>query len=155
MAFTKSLGGDRWRIHHGSVVPKKFSASYTAPAPAVGHLVKIDSVAAGGAGVNDGVLQCAAGDPPYGMVLSVNSGNNTLSVLRFAKIQSVVLEYQTAPAIGDKIACHGSAGTVAVDGVLRDRIISDNTDGVGTVVALNEPVTNLCVVEFPAEAQGT
>jgi hypothetical protein len=143
MAFTKSRAGDRWSINMvGTVVPKAFSGSYTGPTPAVGHLVKRDTA------INDGVLQCGSGDEPYGMVLSVNSGNGTLSVLRFARIQSIVLEYASAPNRGDSIAANGSAGVIPIDGVLRDQIIADNSDGVGVVVALDEPVTGVCVVEF-------
>ncbi len=68
MAFSKSLSGDRWSLTHiGTVVPKTFSASYTAPTPAVGHLVKRDPA------INDGVLRCASTEEPYGMVLSINS----------------------------------------------------------------------------------
>ncbi len=149
MAFQAKRSGDRFRIHDGSVVPKGYSASYTAPAPTVGHLVKVDTA------TNDGVLRCAGGDPPYGMGYSINSGNGTISTLRFARIHSIVLEYQTAPALGDKIAAHGSSGTIPIDGVLRDRIITDNVDGVGTVTALDSPLTGLCIVEFPAEQIGT
>jgi len=149
MAFQAKRGGDRFRIHDGSVVPKGYSASYTAPAPAVGHLVKVDTA------TNDGVLRCGNGDPIYGLAYSTNSGNGTISALRFARIQSIVLEYETAPALGDKIVAHGSSGTIPIDGVLRDRIITDNVDGTGTVTALNSPLTGLVIVEFPAEQIGT
>jgi len=143
MAFSKSLSGDRWSLTHiGTVVPKTFSASYTAPTPAVGHLVKRDPA------INDGVLRCASTDEPYGMVLSVNSSNGTLSILRFARIQSAILEYASAPSRGDSIAANGTVGVIPIDGVLRDQIITDNSDGVGVVVALDSPVTGLCVVEF-------
>jgi len=60
------------------------------------------------------------------------------------------LEYNVAPARGDSITANGTAGVIPIDGVLRDQIITDNSDGVGIVVALDSPVTGLCIVEFPA-----
>lgn len=158
MAFSRSLSGDRFRIHHGSIVPKKPSASYVAAwnttntTPLVGDLVKLDSAA------NDQVLQCVAGDVPYGMVYSINSGtgaiaNWTLSVLRFVKTQSVIFEYNGAFAVLDNIVADGSLGTIKIDGVLRNRVKHDNTNGSGTVVAKDSPVTGLAVVEFPRDAR--
>jgi hypothetical protein len=158
MAFARTRSGDRLQIHFGSIVPKQYSASYVAAwaagaapggkaqvAPLVGDLVKLDTA------TDDGVLQCVASDVPYGMVYSINSGNGTLSVIKFAKVVSVELEYSTAFSRGNGIQANGSPGVIAIDGVFRDQVKPAGT--FGYAVALDKPRTGLVVVEFNANTQ--
>ncbi len=161
MAFKKALSGDRLGMDFSvpSVFPKAYGTNYIAAwaaalatpqtVPAVGDLVKQDTTA----GLNDGVRQCAAGDVIYGMVISVNSSNGTLSVIKIERCHSLILELGSgALALGDQVVADGSAGTIFVNGVLRNRIKRDNTNGNGLVVALI-PATGTvlqAIIEWPS-----
>src|SRR5260370_39343764 len=148
VGFKKALSGDRLGVAFAptSVHPKAYGTNYIAawaaaltPAqtvPLVGDLVKQDLTA----GLNDAVRQCAPGDVIYGMVMSVNSSNGTLSVAKVERLHSLVLELGSgALALGDQVVADGSLGTILVDGGLRNRIKRDNTNGNGPVVALIPP----------------
>jgi hypothetical protein len=164
MAWGAKRSGDRLSlaIGSGSVIPKNFGSSYIVAwasslaipqtVPLVGDLVKQDTTA----GLNDGVRMCAANDVPQGMVWSVNSGNGTLSILKLSAIRQINLENNGAISLGDNVVADGSLGTILFDGIIRNRVKRDNTNGVGVVVALY-PATGTVLsvtVEFPSGLRG-
>lgn len=154
MAITFARSGDRWGPNASSVVPKQFVASRwiggAAGVPAVGQLVKQDTTT----GFPDGVVQCVASDVPYGMVLSINSSDGILSVLKFIKTFSVVFEAASGvtAVLGHQIQANGSPtpGTIPIDGVLRDAVKDVASAGIGTIVAVptSGSAPYLIVVEF-------
>src|SRR5262245_28429601 len=115
MPFNTILAGDRFGIRAASNVPKKFATARYA-APLVGHLVKQDTTS----GFNDGLVQCVANDPPYGLVESINSSNGTLSVWKVVKTFSLVFEYAGTPTLGQQIQANGTTGTIKIGGFVRD-----------------------------------
>ena len=159
VGFGKFLANDRLGMDFAptSIRPKAFSASYVAAwaagappagknqvAPLVGDLVKVDTT------INNGVQQCVASDVPYGMIMSINSGNGILSVLKFTKADQVKLEYSATFVIGNGIQATGHAGLIAIDGVFRDQVKPAGT--FGYTVSLDQP-TGLIVVEFNGNVQ--
>lgn len=159
MAITFGKAGDRWGPNASSVVPKSYvAASYVAAwaagalptgklqtVPQVGDLVIQD------ASIDNGVKQCVASDVPYGEVLSVNSSNSTLSVLKFIKTFSVVMETANGVTVtrGHQIQANGSPGTIPVDGVLRDQVKDVASSGAGLIATANAGTTpGLITVEF-------
>lgn len=138
MAFNLPTAGDRF-IPELHVRPWKAVSGYTTPLE--GHLVKQDTSG------NRLINQCADGDVPLGMILRDN-GNGVYSVWEFRAGATVVLQYSSTFAVGDKIVSHAAAGTIAVQGKLRDQIKHDNTNGIGTVTAKDSPATGLCEVAF-------
>lgn len=162
MAFTRARSGDRLGVQFvPSSVPKAFGSNYIAAwaaalatpqtVPQVGDLVKPDTTAL----LNDGVRQCVANEVPYGIVISLNSSNQTLSVIKFSKATSLIFEYTgAAPVLGNSIQADASAGTIAISGVLRQRVhvggapFANPPTGIGLVVAIDSPRTGLLVVEF-------
>src|SRR5437588_5829911 len=119
MAISFSRSGDRFALRAGSSIPKTYATARYAT-PKEGHLVKQDTTS----GFNDGVVQCVASDVPYGRVLSVNSGDGTLTVLKFQKVVAEVMETATGvtAVLGHQVQANGSAGTIPIDGVLRDQV---------------------------------
>ncbi len=147
MAIRFNVSGDRFALRAGSTIPKAFATARYAT-PAVGHLVIQDTTT----GFNDGVVQCVASDIPYGRVLSVNSSNGTLTVLKFQKVFAEVMETATGvtAVLGHQVQANGSPGTIPVDGVLRDQVKDVSSGGVGKIVEITAgtaPV--LIVVEMP------
>lgn len=140
MALTKSTPGEDL-IRYDNVRAKKLGTGYTAPA--LGDLVTMSTTVA------DSVIRGAVDTNPYGMVISINSSNGTVSVVEFKDGVTVVLEYTgTAPALGEKIECVGDRGTVITT---RDRVQVDDTNGIGAVIAVDasSPAgTGTCVVRF-------
>jgi hypothetical protein len=125
MSLSKSTVGDDY-IRQDNIRAKKPKSGYTA---AVGDLVVQDATVA------DGVDRGASDENPYGIVLSINSGNGTLSVAELKDGTTLMLEYtSTAPAIGQKIECNGDRGTILSS---RDRVRLDNTNGIGWVVGVD------------------
>ncbi len=151
MSISFGVSGDRWGMRTESVVPKKFVASRwvggSAGVPAVGQLVKQDTTAS----FNDGVVQCVDDDVPYGMVLSVNSTDGTLSVLKLVKTFSVVLEHEsaTSPTLGHQIVAAGTPGTINVGGIIRDQVQDIASGGIGLIVQITAgALPQLITVEF-------
>jgi hypothetical protein len=149
MAFSETVGGERYNLQNGPVKPKKASAAYLASAtpPAKFHLVKLSTTA------NDTVDQCASTDVPDGYVFSVTGGVGTISVLQFLKGQQILFEYDpdTAPALGDHVVADGTPGTILIGGFLRDRVIKDVAvppTGPGVVVQKDVYATNTVLVEM-------
>lgn len=140
MSISKSTLGDDF-IREYNIRAKKPKSGYTA---AVGDLVVLDF------SIADGVDRGAADENPYGIVLSINSSNGTLSIAEFTAGVTIVLEYtSTAPTLGQKTECNGDRGTVYPS---RDRIRVDNTNGNGAVVGVDttSPAgTSTCVVRYP------
>ncbi len=125
MAFNLRRSGDRFLKAQGiSAVPKGYGANYLAAwavtalqtVPAVGDLVKQDTSG------DDLVQQCVASDVPYGIVDSVNSGNGTLTVVKFNKTFSLILESNNSPTRGHSVQANGTVGTIKIDGVLRNQV---------------------------------
>jgi hypothetical protein len=156
MAVVFKRSGDRFLKQQGiSGVPKTFSsnANYVAAwnttrtTPNVGDLVKIDTA------TDDGVLQCVASEVPYGIVDSVNSNNGTLTVIKFSKAFSLILEVPATSGVtrGHSIQANGSLGTLKIGGNLRDQVKDVAfAVGSGTIVAIYQAGTpGLIVVEFP------
>lgn len=144
MAVRFNLSGDRFGQRASSIVPKTYATARYAT-PAVGHLVKQDTTS----GFNDGVVQCGASDVPYGMVESVNSTNGTLSVIKLVKSFSLVMECANSATLGHQIQANGTAGTIPIDGVLRDQVKDVASSGVGTIVEIDTGSTPVLIrVEF-------
>jgi len=148
MAIRFAISGDRFASRAGSIIPKAFATARYA-APLKGHLVKQDTTAL----FNDGVVQCVANDPPYGMVESVNSGVNNqaipLSVIKLVKAFSMVFECVGSPALGQQIQANGTAGTIPIEGVLRDQVKGVASGGVGTIVEIDAGAAPVLIrVEF-------
>ena len=140
MAFQISTSGERLNMRSGNVKPKRPVSTYTTPVK--GHLVKVDTTG------NDLVARCADGDTPYGIVWSVNNSNGVLSVLELARCD---LAFETSGTVnrGDKIVSKAGTGTLTTGGFVRDTVKTDNTNGVGTVVATATPITGMVIVRFP------
>lgn len=125
MAFNSTTAGDRYILPEpGNVKPKKPKSGYTA---VVGDLVIQDTTVA------DGVDLIATDEPPYGIVESVNNANGTLSVAEFYPGCTIELPYSGAMALGDKI--EGPAVIAQGTTLLRTTVRTDNTNGVGVVIA--------------------
>jgi hypothetical protein len=147
MAFGEAVGGERYNLQTGNVVPKKASAAYLASLtpPAKFQLVKLSTTA------NDTVDQCVEGDAPYGYVFSVTGGVGMVGVLEF-RDNYLLFEYDPAddpPALGDHVVAAGSAGTFLIGGFLRDRVEKDlnsPTIGPGPIVAKDVYATNTVLV---------
>lgn len=140
MSLSKSTPGDDF-VREYNIRAKKPKSGYTA---AVGDLVVLDF------SVADGVDRGAADENAYGMVLSINSSNGTLSVAEFTGGVTVVLEWVTTqPGLSDKVECVGSRGTIYPS---RDRVRVDNSNGTGAVIAFDatSPAgTGTVVVRYP------
>src|SRR5258707_370059 len=140
MAIRFALSGDRFASRAASIVPKSYSVT-TYPAawastvqPAVGHLVIQDTTAL----LNDAVKRCVASDIPYGMVESVNSSNGTLTVIKFTRVFSMVLETATGvtAVLAHQIQANGTVGTIPIDGILRDQVKDVAAAGAGLIVSI-------------------
>ncbi len=140
MAFTTVTAGDRYiKPEGGNIVPKKPKVGYTAVA---GDLVILDVTVA------DGVDLITTDENPYGIVESINTANGILSVAEFYSGCLIELPYTGAVAKGDKIEFSSATqGTT----LARTQVKTDNTNGVGYVVAINAETphgTGHCVVRF-------
>lgn len=125
MSLTKSTAGDDY-IRSTNIHAYKLDAGYTAPA--TGDLVKLST------GTADAVARCASTDNPFGIVLSVNSSNGTVSVAELQDGVTLILEYtSSAPSLGGKVYCNGDRGTIITG---RDRVIG-NAGGTGVVLAVD------------------
>jgi hypothetical protein len=144
MAFLDFDSGDRFADAAETTLPKAFATARYA-APAVGHLCIQDTTAL----FNDGVVQAGASDIPRYLVRSVNSGNGTLSVIELPAIRQARFECTGSPALGNQIQAHGSAGTVAIGGNLRDRVKPVASGGTGTIVAIETGTPVFIRVEWP------
>jgi hypothetical protein len=121
MAFAESVGGERYNLRTGNVVPKKLSAAFLAavPAPSKWMLVKLSQTA------NDEVEHCVSGDVPYGFIFSLTGGINMASILEFRDNTLLVEWVGAAPTVGLTTAvANGDVGTVLIGGFLRDRMKS-------------------------------
>lgn len=132
MAFTLSTAGTRYNLQNGQCVPKKPAAAYTVYAR--GDLVKLDTSG------NDYVAHCADDDPPWGLVMSINSSNGTLSVFEL-KDCVIRFEYNAsdAPGLGDKIVRSSATPVIYIGGILGDPVELNAGTGVGIVVAKDDP----------------
>ena len=139
MAFTSITAGDRYlKPESGNVLPKKPKSGYTA---AVGDLVILD------VSVQDGVDLITTDENPYGIVESINASNGVLSVAEFYPGCTIELPYTGTVAQGDKVEFSNTHGTT----VDRTRVKTDNSNGVGVVVAVDAGSphgTGHCVVRF-------
>jgi hypothetical protein len=139
MSLTKSTAGDDF-LRDYNIKPYKLQAAYT---PAVGDLVKLSTTAA------DAVARCASTDLPFGIVISINSSNGTVSVAELDAGVTLILEYtSTAPTLGQKVYANGDRGTVFPG---RDRVLQ-NAGGNGVVVAVDSSSpagTGTVVARFP------
>jgi hypothetical protein len=140
MSLSKSTLGDDF-IRTYNIRAKKPKSGYTA---AVGDLVVLDF------SIADGVDRGAADENPYGIVLSINSSNGTLSVAELTAGCTITLEYtSTTPTLGQKIECTGDRGTIIPT---RDRVRVDNTNGVAAVIGFDSTSpagTGTLVARFP------
>jgi hypothetical protein len=141
MAFTTTVAGDRYILPEvGNVKPKRPKSGYTA---VVGDLVILDT------SIADGVDLIATDENPYGIVESINNSNGMLSVAEFVAGCSIELPYSGSVALGDKI--EGPASIAQGTTLLRTTVRTDNSNGVGTVVAKDADTphgTGHCVVRF-------
>jgi hypothetical protein len=138
MAFSEGVGGERYNLRTGNVVPKKVSAALKATIPLKWMLVKLTGSA------NDTIDQCAAGDTPYGIIFSVIGGLDIVSVLEF-RDNTLLLEYTGSLTAGTStVVADGSAGTILIGGFLRDRVKSGSS-GL-TVINKDIYATNVCLV---------
>jgi hypothetical protein len=138
MAFTTLVAGDRYLLGW-NVVPKVPKSGYTA---AVGDLVIIDS------SIANGVDVIAANENPYAIVESINNSNGVLSVAEFVSGTYIELPYTGSVALGDKIEFGSATHGTTLD---RTTIQTDNSNGVGTVVAVDASAphgTGHAVVRF-------
>jgi hypothetical protein len=106
MSLTKSTAGDDF-LRDYNIKPYKLQAAYT---PAVGDLVKLSTTAA------DAVARCASTDLPFGIVISINSSNGTVSVAELDAGVTLILEYtstRTATAARCSRAATGCSRTRA------------------------------------------
>ena len=140
MSLTKATGGDRL-ILLSNVMPRLPSATYTSAVPAFGDLVKNSST-------NNAVDHCANNDTPIGVVISTNWTNGILSIARFTANVQIWLDYTGSVALGDKVVSTGAKGAVRT---AYDSVKTDNTNGVGTIIAKDAGSpggTGTCVVQF-------
>ena len=140
MSLTKSTAGNRI-ILHDNVVPRLPSSTYTSAGPVVGDLLKNSST-------GNALDHCANNDPPTYYLVSTNSGNGVLSAARLSPGVQLVADYASTVAVGDKVVCTGSRGTIVTG---TDQVKTDNTNGVGTIIAkdANSPGgTGTCVIIF-------
>ena len=156
MAFNTFLAGDRFGQRSTSNVPKTFAvARYTAPV--VGDLVKQDTTAT----FNSGVVACSASDVPRYLVESINSWASgvtvgTLSCWLLAKTCQLVFQYSqtSTPTLGhqiqaDPLGTPSTGSVIKIAGFTR-MLVKDvaSPNGIGLIVAIDQPVTGLMVVEF-------
>lgn len=142
MAFTSVIAGDRY-LRDDNVKPKVPKSGYT---PAVGDLVILDT------SIAEGVDLITTNEPPYGIVESLNSWTSAattrpISVAEFVSGTEIELPYTGTVALGDKVAFSNTHGTT----LDRTRVLTDNTNGVGNVIAKDANVPHgigHCVVRF-------
>jgi hypothetical protein len=142
MAVNFGSSGDRFNFRAASV-PKRYATARYAT-PLVGHLATQDLTAL----FNDGVIQAVASAIPLYYILSVNSTNGTLSVIRLANTQQMVFQYAGSPALGQQIQANGSTGTITIGQQVRDVVKGVASGGIGTIVGIDEPSVGLLTVEF-------
>jgi len=141
MAFTRTVAGDRYILPEvGNIKPKQPKSGYTA---VVGDLVILDT------SIANGVDLVTTNENPYGIVESINNTNGILSVAEFVAGAEIELPYTGTVAKGDKIefAAAGVHGTT----LDRTQIQTDNSNGVGVVVAVDAETphgTGHAVVRF-------
>lgn len=135
-----------------NTTPKKITAAYAALAidadrpaggPAVGDLIIQD------ASLGDAVGRCTSVQAPLGEVVSINSGNGTLSIAEYIPGVEVMFEYTGVVALGNKIKSFGVRATVGTS--KRDQVQVDNINGIGAIIAIDSDTpggTGFVVVRF-------
>src|SRR5688572_23731190 len=126
MAFTTVRAGDRYILpESGNIKPQAPKSGWTAE---VGDLIIADT------SVAMGVDEITTAENPAGIVESVNNANGTLSVAWFYTGAEIELPYTGSVALGDKIEFGSATHGTTLD---RTTVQTDNSNGVGTVVAVD------------------
>ena len=150
MAFQSIYGGDRFGQRSGSNVPKKFIVANYA-APAVGDLAKPDITAATVPLYNNAILKCLTNDVPAYLIESINSSNGTLTCWLVPRCIQLVFQYSGSPTVNvSQIQVDAATTpTIRIGGFTRTVVKPvASPNGLGLIVAVDEPATGLCVVEF-------
>ena len=136
MAFP--LGGDRFMFGFNQV----FRAAHSGYTPVVGDLVQVET---GGPFEVDVIV---ANENPYGIVISTNQGSGFPTVAELVAGAQLVLPYTGTVNLGDKIEGSGGGSDTTLN---RTIVRTDNSSGVGTVIALDGDTpygTGYCTVRF-------
>jgi hypothetical protein len=146
MALSSATSGDYLNLGY-NILPCVPKSGYT---PVKGNLVRRETAA------NNEVDVIAVDEPPFGIVMTVGPAATggtpaVCGVAQFVPGVTVILPNANGlqPALGDKVEAD-AGGMVAVGstGLTRTRVRTDNTNGVGTVIALNSGGTDTVTVAF-------
>lgn len=135
MAFP--LGGDNFNMGWNC----KFRQPKSGYTPVVGDLVIVDTT------VPFGVDAIAANENPYAIVIAVTADNYP-TVAELVAGTQVTLPYTGTVNVGDKIEGSGGGSDTTL---IRTIVRSDNSNGVGTVLAVDGDTaygTGYCTVRF-------
>lgn len=150
MAFLSNIAGDRYIApERGNVKAKVPNTAYT---PAVGDLVTIVA-----AGINNNVALISGIVAIVGIVENISGWSSAfplrpISVAEFFPGAEIELAYTGAVAIGDKVVFSTNIKDTVL-GTLpgRTKVLTDNTNGVGAIIAKDAGAphgTGFCVVRF-------
>lgn len=140
MSLSKGVAGEDY-FRADNLQPYKPKSGYTA---AVGDFVTRDT------SVQKGVDRTLVDTNPFGLVVSINSTNGTLSVAELKDGVVSIHEYTgTAPTMWQKVEANGDRGVILPG---KDRMRLDNTNGRGEVIgvdATSPAGTGTIVVRWP------